>query len=344
MADSQIARVKSCKQCGSDYQWVRGQMADRRGTCSAECRRARDAARQARWQDANKKSKQPKPCGHCDEPTTRRRYCSTRCSLRARDRRLGIQSWAERYPVTRLVERSCAVCGASFERRQRVGDAALCCSRECGFTLIRWRGEQSRAFQQAKAEFFRWAAIASGKLRTRCSLCPSPLKDGQRLYCKPCAKEHWRLRSLEYYRASRGDVTCADCDTPIANDGSYQRRCEPCREAARQRNKEAARTSPSYLRSKRAAKARRRALERGAKAERFDPLEILARDGWRCHICGVSTPKRLRGTYEDRAPELDHIVPLALGGEHTRINTACACRKCNGAKGAEPLGQLRLVA
>jgi 5-methylcytosine-specific restriction endonuclease McrA len=90
----------------------------------------------------------------------------------------------------------------------------------------------------------------------------------------------------------------------------------------------------------------RKALSRGKVdgAERFDPLEVLARDGWRCHICGVSTPKRLRGTFDDRAPELDHIIPLAAGGEHTRLNTACACRKCNIAKSNKPLGQLRLVA
>jgi 5-methylcytosine-specific restriction endonuclease McrA len=102
--------------------------------------------------------------------------------------------------------------------------------------------------------------------------------------------------------------------------------------------------SPVQVRLRRTSKARRRALERGLEAERFDPIEVLARDGWRCHICKVSTPKRLRGSYDDRAPELDHIIPLAEGGKHTRINTACACRKCNNAKGARPLGQLRLVA
>jgi 5-methylcytosine-specific restriction endonuclease McrA len=97
-------------------------------------------------------------------------------------------------------------------------------------------------------------------------------------------------------------------------------------------------------RNKRTCRATRRARERAADAERFDPIEILRRDGWRCHICGRSTPERLRGTFDDPAPELDHIIPLAAGGNHTRINTACACRKCNRQKGARPLGQLRLAA
>jgi 5-methylcytosine-specific restriction endonuclease McrA len=129
---------------------------------------------------------------------------------------------------------------------------------------------------------------------------------------------------------------CPDCGTAL---GYREIRCSPCREAHRVK---ARKGCPS----RRADKARRKALQRGRidGAERFDPLEILARDGWRCHICGAPTPKRLRGTYHDRAPELDHIVPLALGGQHTRKNTACACRRCNIAKAARPLGQLRLVA
>jgi 5-methylcytosine-specific restriction endonuclease McrA len=97
-------------------------------------------------------------------------------------------------------------------------------------------------------------------------------------------------------------------------------------------------------RHKRASRAVGKARLRTATVECFDPIEVLERDGWRCHLCGGKTPKRLRGTYEDSAPELDHIVPLAAGGEHSRRNTACACRKCNIAKSDKPLGQLRLVA
>lgn len=88
----------------------------------------------------------------------------------------------------------------------------------------------------------------------------------------------------------------------------------------------------------------RRARLRGAMVEVFDPIEVLIRDGWKCHICGRSTPKSLRGTYDPRAPELDHIVPLAAGGEHSRKNTACACRECNLKKSNRPFGQIRLFA
>jgi 5-methylcytosine-specific restriction endonuclease McrA len=94
----------------------------------------------------------------------------------------------------------------------------------------------------------------------------------------------------------------------------------------------------------RVEKARRRALMRnGGNVERFDPLNVLQRDQWRCQLCGVKTPKRLRGTLGDNAPELDHIVPLAMGGDHTIANTQCLCRKCNQQKGATIAGQMRFM-
>lgn len=172
---------------------------------------------------------------------------------------------------------------------------------------------------------------ARPRLIRHCVKCSVQLEGRSLLHCAKCQHEADKACQRRSYYRSRGDVRCPDCDRPIANDGSYQHRCEACRLAA--------------LRSqRRASKARRRAMERTVNAETFDPLEVLARDGWRCHICGVRTPKRLRGTYADNAPELDHIVPLSAGGQHTRLNTACACRRCNIAKGGTVKGQLRLVA
>lgn len=83
----------------------------------------------------------------------------------------------------------------------------------------------------------------------------------------------------------------------------------------------------------------RRARKAGNQSESFDPHEIFMRDGWSCQICGVATPRRLRGTCEPNAPELDHVIPLAKGGPHTRANTQCSCRSCNGRKGAKIMGK-----
>jgi hypothetical protein len=100
----------------------------------------------------------------------------------------------------------------------------------------------------------------------------------------------------------------------------------------------------SRRRNNRKASAMRRARMRDVARHYFDPVDVLRRDGWRCHLCGIRTPEKLRGTYQPNAPELDHIVPLSVGGEHSPTNTACACRKCNLMKAGKPLGQMRLVA
>ena len=93
---------------------------------------------------------------------------------------------------------------------------------------------------------------------------------------------------------------------------------------------------------KRTARVARKAKQRAVTVEAVNPIKVFERDGWACHLCGKATPRRLRGTYEARAPELDHIVPLSKGGEHSYRNTACACRECNLAKSGSELGQLRL--
>lgn len=98
--------------------------------------------------------------------------------------------------------------------------------------------------------------------------------------------------------------------------------------------------APSEIRNRRAAKSRRRARQRGLVHQSIDPILVFERDRWRCKLCGTRTPKAKRGTIDPDAPELDHIVPLALGGTRTWGNVQCACRACNQKKGATPLGQV----
>jgi 5-methylcytosine-specific restriction endonuclease McrA len=76
--------------------------------------------------------------------------------------------------------------------------------------------------------------------------------------------------------------------------------------------------------------------------EKFKAITVLLRDGWRCQLCGKKLNPKHRGTYRDDAPELDHVTPLSKGGEHSKRNTQCACRKCNLSKSNKALGQLRL--
>jgi 5-methylcytosine-specific restriction endonuclease McrA len=87
------------------------------------------------------------------------------------------------------------------------------------------------------------------------------------------------------------------------------------------------------------AKAFRRAYSRKYPCEKFSPYIVFNRDDWTCVACGRDTPKSARGTYEDNAPELDHVVPLSKGGHHMLYNAQTLCRSCNILKSNKTMGE-----
>lgn len=86
----------------------------------------------------------------------------------------------------------------------------------------------------------------------------------------------------------------------------------------------------------------RRARKFGCVIEKVDKYRVFERDGWRCRICGVETPRHMSGTKDDRAPQLDHRVPLSKRGPHSYANTQCTCRRCNRIKGDKLPSELRI--
>lgn len=137
------------------------------------------------------------------------------------------------------------------------------------------------------------------------------------------------------YKASGPVVVCVVCAVRFCNLFGRQSHRETC---STQCSRELAR------RCRWRKNAKRRALIKGAKAERVDVFAVFERDGWRCHLCGGLTIKAKRGSHHPKAPELDHVVPLSKGGEHSYRNTACAHRACNIAKSDRIVGQPSLLA
>ena len=135
-----------------------------------------------------------------------------------------------------------------------------------------------------------------------------------------------RICGDRFVRTRKGVRTCS-----AACQSSAEAQAKASRRVACRRN----RKGKPWHRAQRARyKARRRARLSIVTADAVDPFTVFVRDGWRCYICGIDTPQELRGTYEPQAPELDHMVSLASGGSHSLDNLACACRRCNGDKGA----------
>lgn len=66
------------------------------------------------------------------------------------------------------------------------------------------------------------------------------------------------------------------------------------------------------------------------KSLRFD---IFNRDGFTCQYCGHKPP--------DVMLELDHIVPVAKGGDNDEMNLITSCADCNRGKSAKILTDVR---
>jgi ATP adenylyltransferase len=63
--------------------------------------------------------------------------------------------------------------------------------------------------------------------------------------------------------------------------------------------------------------------------------EVLKRAGFRCELCGISA--------DERAVEVDHIIPRKHGGEDDPTNLQALCFKCNANKGARDDADFRVV-
>lgn len=50
--------------------------------------------------------------------------------------------------------------------------------------------------------------------------------------------------------------------------------------------------------------------------------ELHRRDGFQCRYCGAT-----------ESLEVDHVIPLSMGGANTLQNLVVACRSCNASKG-----------
>ncbi|MDQ2899230.1 MAG: HNH endonuclease [Acidobacteriota bacterium] len=58
-----------------------------------------------------------------------------------------------------------------------------------------------------------------------------------------------------------------------------------------------------------------------------------------CHICGLACSRDLKGGAKGLAPAIDHVKPLASGGDHSLDNTALSHRICNDFKSDRQLTQ-----
>lgn len=141
----------------------------------------------------------------------------------------------------------------------------------------------------------------------------------------PCCHGHMAPR----YKSNNG---CSEC-LRLGSRKYYRENAESLSAKARDRAKENpeknnrqsadwAKNNPNKIR---AMSANSKAKSRGClrKITEEDALFVLSRDSHRCLACGG-----------ERGIVVDHIVPLAMGGDNARGNLQTLCIACNQSKGS----------
>jgi 5-methylcytosine-specific restriction endonuclease McrA len=173
-----------------------------------------------------------------------------------------------------------------------------------------------------------------GKQREPCKRCGGEKPPGERRrLCDACKviadgerreKDRQRARRAEWLRERRA----VDRDFVAESD----RRAREWRKANAERHAEGSARRRKQWRAANPERARElwqryQARKLAAFVEDVNPLVVLERHDGICGICGDDVdPLRF---------DVDHIVPLARGGEHSYRNTQPAHPSCNYRKGAK---------
>lgn len=238
---------------------------------------------------------------------------------------------------------ACRIChAAAIQQRQMTPDVAEALK------------VKERARNHARSAYIRgWALAHREQLNTdarrRCANKPKPLPKPAPISCdvffllcqqtgtlftakadtaKYC-REARRLRQLVCSREREVrehdkrqlTYTCKQCEHPFTPTYGTGKRAF-CSDAC---------TKAAVGKAKRDAGGNNitRARFYGVAYEAVKVSAVMGRAGWHCQACGIATPVAKRGSYDDDAPEVGHIIPMSKGGAHLYSNVQCLCRRCN---------------
>lgn len=157
--------------------------------------------------------------------------------------------------------------------------------------------------------------------------------------------EKTRVRQEERERLNnQHGTTVGDYDRCRKNNKTA---CGPCRAIAAKYVRDKFKDDPKYKEAekrwrkanphKKITNSRDRARKRGVKTEYYTRQQLFDRDGYDCYICNI--PVDLEAAHVqgqpgwEMYPHIEHVIPLALGGDDTLENVKIAHAKCNIDKG-----------
>ena len=255
-----------------------------------------------------------------------KKYCSGACVSRAYYKRKHPDSLPQ--PERREVihkqhiektRKICRQCEKYFTMQSH--SKGMFCSYEC---RGKFRSEQQKKQREVKPI-------------KHCKICGKETQSRREVYCSDeCRKVKARRDSLESNKQKRmlvlvNGYICKECGESFTPKYGSKRRSF-CSATCYKRNERRERhwSRGSYKRYK---------TERDG--ERFKVRDIYDRDRWVCGICNGKVDKRLKYPHPMSA-SLDHILPIAEGGAHTKANVQLAHLSCNVAAGVGGVKQLRM--
>lgn len=158
-----------------------------------------------------------------------------------------------------------------------------------------------------------WYVVNGGRVRARNKANAVEIRAKKKIYYA-AHKEENRARGKAYQAANKERVRACSRAYYIAH-----------KEEIAARDKAWGRANPEKVCEQ---TRRKRARKLGASVGEQPVMTsvVAARDGNKCYLCG----KRLKRSVRT----VDHVIPLARGGEHSYKNVRLCCQSCNSSKGA----------
>lgn len=212
---------------------------------------------------------------------------------------------------------TCQNCQSPIPDVGRNGLPRKWCSRACYVAHHFATNPAAREKQAAAAAERHRRRYVPTAHRLVCKICAEPFeaKRSDTLYCSPTCKQKaaWLAQVASGYRAA---YQAANRDKDRERIRAYRRRV-PAHE----------RRSAAIVDAEKRREERKR-----LDAELVPRAEIFERDLWTCQLCEKSIDRDLSWP-DPLSASLDHVVPLAKGGKHTRGNLQAAHLRCNLQKG-----------
>lgn len=276
-----------------------------------------------------------KQCQYCGKTfcagKSTQKYCSRDClysSQRSRE------------------EHICKYCGKQF--MPKATDRTTYCSRECYFKNGGSGGRKAKPCllcgRVTNKKTNGYCRECRDKLSVvECTYCGKEFKsEHNKRYCSDeCLRKINLKKCLIRNRNKKNVITikCKECGeefTSVYGDFRSKFCCKKCQVKFSRRW-----VRENHPEIKRDQNHRRRARLHNCKAEKINSLEIYERDNWKCHVCGKKVNKKKKVPHP-LSPTLDHYIPLAYRGSHTKDNVRCAHFICNSRRGVPRRIQLNI--